>query len=581
MDVTWLDSIDEHCAKYPDKVALTYLKDGDEVSVCLTFCEFRALALVLAQRLQSDGLQRGDRVVVSLISGAHFLIVFVACLYAGLVPVPAKSVSNRASLEKLANVAGDAQPKVVFSERSLEAALCGGTDLHLSPALMALSRLRWLPKPDLADLQAAALGAGPALRLHSAQPDDIAFVQYTSGSTASPKGVCVTHRNLVHNISVIQQASQATCDDVYLTWLPLYHDMGLVGSALFALGIGAHCVMMPPAAFAMRPVRWLRNVDKYRATITGGPNFAYRTLVGPRVVAMAQGLDLGSLRVMFCGSEPIVPDAVRAFQKAYAANNLASGAFFPCYGMAEATLMLSGGPVGREPVFAFEEKDAVAGRHAKEAISCGRIVCQELLIVDPVTRLPVEAGAQGEVWVRGDSIAAGYWNNPQATRDTFQARLASAPGRAYLRTGDLGFCRDGEVYINGRLKEVIIFNGNNHYPQDIEACATLAIDPTLGVTAACFSLHTAQAEDVVLFQEVTQADGRGITLARCEQLIKRIKHDVYQQFSIPLKQVVLVKRNAIPRTTSGKIARLACRNLYLHGEHDGLQVPLLEGALEE
>jgi acyl-CoA synthetase (AMP-forming)/AMP-acid ligase II len=581
MDVTWLDLIDEHCAKYPEKVALTYLKDGDEVSVCLTFREFRALAMVLAQRLQSDGLQRGDRVVVSLISGAHFLIVFVACLYAGLVPVPVKSVSNRASLEKLASVAGDAQPKIVFSERSLEAALGGGTDLHLSPALRALSRLPWLPKPDLADLQGAALDAGPAVRAHSAQPDDIAFVQYTSGSTASPKGVCVTHRNLVHNISVIQHAFQATCDDVYLTWLPLYHDMGLVGSALFALGIGAHCVMMPPAAFAMRPVRWLRNVDKYRATITGGPNFAYRTLARPRVVAMAQGLDLGSLRVMYCGSEPIAPDAVRTFQQAYAANNLASGAFFPCYGMAEATLMLSGGPLGREPVFAFEGQGAVADKHAREVISCGRIMCQELLIVDPVTRLPVEEGAQGEVWVRGDSVAAGYWNNTQATRDTFQAQLASVPGRSYLRTGDLGFSRDGEVYINGRLKEVIIFNGNNHYPQDIEACASLAIDPTLGAKAACFSLHTDQAEDVVLFQELIQADGRGITPSRSEQLIKRIKHDVYQQFSIPLKKVVLVKRNAIPCTTSGKIARLVCRNLYLQGELDGLQVPLLEGALEE
>jgi len=580
MNNTWLDLVDVHCLDRPQKIALTYLKDGDEASECLTFLELRTFAVILAQRFQSAGLYPGDRVVISLISGPHFLIAFIACLYAGLIPVPVKTFGNRASLQKLVSVVKDAQPKALLSERCLEDALTVGEGQQDKRWLVELSRLLWLPKPDFSELHLAASTLGRLDRLHAAQSGDIAFLQYTSGSTADPKGVCVTHRNLVHNITVLQCAWQVTSDDVYLTWLPLYHDMGLIGAALLTLGSGAHCVMMPPTAFAMKPLRWLRNIDKYRATITGGPNFAYRALSEPRVVKMAGDLDLSSLRVMYCGSEPIVADTVRAFQRSYVDNKLSPNVFFPCYGMAEATLMLSGGPVGREPIYASDNSGRPMNTENSEVISCGRIMCEEMLVVDPASCLPVSPGAQGEIWVRGDSIAVGYWNNPRATRDTFQAKLASSSEHYYLKTGDLGFVRDGEVYINGRLKEVIIVNGNNLYPQDIEASSMVAFDSAAGSRAACFSLIGGQAEEVVLFQEVGRLEGRGLSSSSANELINKIKYNVYHQFSIPLKEVVLVKRNSIPRTTSGKIARLACRDLYIKDKHQVLKVPRREEMIE-
>ncbi|MCZ0867140.1 AMP-binding protein [Dasania sp. GY-19] len=405
----------------------------------------------------------------------------------------------------------------------------------------------------------------------------IAFLQYTSGSTGSPKGVCVTHGNLLANEGMLTRMWNLSRDTVYVTWLPLFHDMGLIGVLLQVLYIGGHCVMMPSAAFAMQPVRWLKAIEKYRANISGGPNFAFKWLCSDRVFNSIKKLDLSSLITIYCGSEPISMQTAESFRAAYRQYGLSSSAFFPCYGMAEATLCVSGGPISREPVYRqmdiFSEKCLTSDaevvekdRPIRTVVGCGAPVEQDVRIVNPVTFKEVTEGETGEIWVNGPNIAPGYWGREDINKEVFGAQIVGSPGKKYLRTGDLAFVKSGEIFVNGRIKELIICNGQNYYPQDIEQSASNSHEATEGMPAAAFLENDMDTDTLVIVQEIDRKYNHSISEQFVEEVKRKMVTSVYRDYALPIKGVFLVRKNTIPRTTSGKICRLSCRIMLANEE---------------
>ncbi|HEX2222817.1 MAG TPA: fatty acyl-AMP ligase, partial [Thermoanaerobaculia bacterium] len=461
-------------AERPDRVAFTFLADGEVEGGRLTYAELDHQARAIAAALRQT-LAPGDRALLLYPPGLEFIAAFFGCLYAGVIAVPAYPPRpNDRSQSRLRSIAHDAEPRAALTTSAI---LAGAGDL--APELAVL---RWLPTDALPPFGADAEGFGFADGdgISEPEPDSVAFLQYTSGSTAAPKGVMVTHANLLHNERMIGEAFGQDEDTVVAGWLPLYHDMGLIGNVLQPLHAGARCVLMSPVAFLQKPLRWLEAISRYRATTSGGPNFAYELCVRKTTVEERARLDLSSWKVAFNGAEPVRETTLERFAEAFAASGFRREAFYPCYGLAEATLFVTGGELGRFPrvevvdAAALERNEvrpAFDGDPARRLVSNGRAwLGQQVVLADPETGLECPAGRVGEIWVAGPSVARGYWRNPEATERDFGAFLADGQG-PFLRTGDLGFAAGGELYVTGRLKDLIIIRGRNHYPQDLELTA--------------------------------------------------------------------------------------------------------------
>jgi len=410
--------------------------------------------------------------------------------------------------------------------------------------------------------------------------DGIAFLQYTSGSTSDPLGVAVSHRNLLHNLEMIRvsfgQEFNHSADRSLkgLFWLPPYHDMGLIGGILTPLYIGGTAILMPPTMFLKRPLSWLQAISQERALISGAPNFAYDLCASK--ADPAQQLDLSSWELAFCGAEPIRPETIDRFCDAFASSGFSRKSFYPCYGLAEATLLVSGNLGRREPVIKTLDRrelehhraveielvgdDGVNGHqdHATRVVGCGSSVLDgEILIVNPDTHLPADHHEIGEIWYHGANVASGYWNQPEKSAKVFGAHLAGRPDVAYLRTGDTGFYDNGQLFITGRLKEMLVIRGRNFYPQDLESTAR-SVDAKLIGGACAFSIESDSAESLVLALEVDrQAD---------ESLFDRLISDVRTMLTdvheISPEAVLLVRPFSLPRTTSGKMQRLLARQMF-------------------
>lgn len=389
----------------------------------------------------------------------------------------------------------------------------------------------------------------------AASPEAPALLQYTSGSTGSPKGVVITHGNLASNLEMLASSFAVHDRSVYLTWLPLFHDMGLVGNLLAAMHCGVPCILMPPLSFYQRPQRWLAAIGRYGATISGGPNFAYE-LCARRAGRMdLAGIDLGSWELAFCGAELVRPATMRSFAARFAAAGFRASALYPCYGLAEATVFVSGGEPNAGVKTAVSESGA-------EAVSCGCAAAGErLLVVDPETAMPLPDGRTGEVWVGGDHVARGYWNKPALTEETFRARLGGSGEHFFLRTGDLGWMRDGELYFAGRLNDVIVSRGLSIHPEDIEATAAQCHAAFSEVNAA-FSVEVGNEEQVVIVQELARSTSPDFNAAAALAALSRA---VAAAHGIHLHDAVLARSGAVPRTTSGKVQRRRCRELYCNG----------------
>jgi acyl-CoA synthetase (AMP-forming)/AMP-acid ligase II/acyl carrier protein len=565
----------------PQRVALTVLREGEQVERTTTFADLhdgaRRLAAALAHRTRG-----GDRVLLLLPDAHDFVLAFLACLVAGRVAIPAalplqpRKVAQWKKLQAIADNSG--ATLVVAPARSVEwlRTLQGDESLFASCALVTPDTLAAAPFDPAVD--ARDLPAPGAI-----DPDDLAFLQYTSGSTGAPKGVMITHGNIVANQEVIAAGMGHHAGTRVVSWLPLYHDMGL-SAVLQMATVGCSIVLMTPVDFVQQPLRWLKAISAHRATTSGGPNFAYQlaaaALHSPE--AAAAGLDLSTWDLAFCGAEPIQRDTVDAFVAAAAPFGFDAGAFYACYGMAEATVMITGERKGdglRTLVAShaalargrIEAADPVASADAKPLVSCGGPAAGHAVrIVSADGRPLAQAGAVGEIWVRGDSIGAGYFANPEATNESFDGRLLlddgivseAADAGPWLRTGDLGAVLDGRLYVTGRAKDLLIIRGRNLYPQDLEDAVQDAVPELRRGAGAAVSAQVDGEEKLVVVQEVGRAQRRQMDVA---DVLGRVVRAIHEEFGLTPHQVVLVEPATIEKTSSGKIARALCRAAWSQG----------------
>lgn len=545
-------------AETPDRTAYVFLAEGEEEQECLTYGALDARARAIAAAL-SCSLPAGERALLLYPPGLDFAAAFFGCLYAGVIAVPAYPPQSARKMPRLLSMLADAQPALV-----------------LAPA-DALERVRsWLARmPEVAALPGLAtdeVAPAPA-SWEPAAPEGsaVAFLQYTSGSTATPKGVMVTHDNLRHNLALIRDACGHDERSVFVSWLPLYHDLGLIGNLLQSAFVGASCVLMSPAAFLKRPRRWLAAVSRYGGTTSGGPDFAWDLCAQKLAPEDRRQLDLSRWEIAFSGAEPVRAATLARFAATFGGCGFRPGAFYPCYGLAEATLMIAGGRPGEEPVVrSFAAEPLAAGRAVPAAaedarqsrlVSCGSVLGgQKLAIVGPATGRRCGPGEVGEIWLSGPSVAAGYWRRPEESATVFAARLPDGAG-LFLRTGDLGFVDGGELFIAGRLKDLIILRGRNHYPQDLEATAAASHPAFAGGFTAAFSVERRGVERLVLVQEIGPRAAVDLEVAA-----EAIRRAVAEEHEAMIEEVVLVAAGAVPRTSSGKVQRGRCRDLLLSGE---------------
>ncbi|WP_439854944.1 non-ribosomal peptide synthetase [Pseudomonas yamanorum] len=550
---TLVQSLQRRAAQTPDQLALRFLAETAEQSVVLSYRDLDLRARTIAAALQANAVL-GDRAVLLFPSGPDYVAAFFGCLYAGVIAVPAypPESTRRHHQERLLSIIADAEPRLLLTTSSLGDSLL---QLEGAPQLLCVDSL---------SAEIASHWVAPNL-----QDDDIAFLQYTSGSTALPKGVQVTHGNLVANELLIRRGFgiDLNPDDVIVSWLPLYHDMGLIGGLLQPIFSGVPCVLMSPAYFLGRPLRWLEAISEYGGTISGGPDFAYR-LCSERVSESAlDRLDLSKWRVAYSGSEPIRLDTLERFAEKFAACGFTSNNFFASYGLAEATLFVAGGTRGQGiPALRLDEQALAANRaepgQGAAIMSCGTSQPEHaVLIADPATLATLPDNAVGEIWATGPSIAHGYWRNPEATAKTF----VQHEGRTWLRTGDLGFIREGEVFITGRLKDLLIVRGHNLYPQDIEQAIEREVEVVRKGRVAAFAVNDQGLEGIGIAAEISRSVQK---ILPPEALIKAIRQAVAEACQEAPSVVVLLNPGGLPKTSSGKVQRSACRTRLADGSLD-------------
>ncbi|HYO12430.1 MAG TPA: AMP-binding protein, partial [Thermoanaerobaculia bacterium] len=559
-----VDVLRARALQHPERTAFVFLADGAREERRLTYAELDAEVRAVAARLAELGL-RGRRALLLYPAGLDFVVAFLGCLYAGVVAVPSYPPSRRRLDLRLQAIARNARPDAVLTTAEIFPRY-----ETIAAQIVELGQAVWLATDEPTS---AAEGWQPPVP--GEIPDDaLAFLQYTSGSTATPKGVMVSHGNLIHNEEMIRRAFRQSERSVIVGWLPLFHDMGLIGNVLQPLYAGASCVLMPPMAFLQRPSRWLEAVSRYRATTSGGPNFAYDLCVRRIAPAERERLDLSSWEVAFNGAEPVRAETLERFAEAFAPQGFRREAFYPCYGLAEATLFVTGSTAGCPPsVGAFEAAalergqgiPGTDGRSGRRLVGCGRgWAGQEIVLVEPGSGRRLGPGEVGEIWIAGRSVAQGYWESPEETARTFGARLEGEP-RPFLRTGDLGFLAEGELFVTGRLKDLIIVRGRNHYPQDIERAAEESHPALRPGNGAAFSVELAGEERLVVVQEIDRH-----RLKDAPAALEAVRRAVAEEHEVQVHEVVLVGPGGVPKTSSGKIQRQTCRSLYLAGELDAL-----------
>ena len=572
---TIVDLLRQRAAYRPHDRAFTFLVDGENEELNITYAELDRKARALGAWLLSEGMA-GKRVLLLYPSGLDFIAAFMGCLYGGAIAVPAYPPRKNRSVERIEAIAADAEASVALTTRDVVDRFDA-----LRATAPSLEHLIWKVDSEL-DVAWADRWERPDI-----DGSTLAFLQYTSGSTGTPKGVMLSHENLLHNSLRIMQAFEITRSQSGVFWLPSFHDMGLIGGILVPLYGGKFNVLMSPVAFLQKPLRWLQAISKYRATISGGPNFAYELCVRKTTPEQRATLDLSSWTLAFNGAEPVRAETIDAFCEAFAPCGFRREAFYPCYGLAESTLMVTGGmkfepPVVRSFDAASIETGAAVVRPAnapavRRLVGSGReLDGQDVLIVDPQSCEALPPGRVGEIWVSGPSVAQGYWNRGDASAATFGAMLAqsdqTSPDQAvttwqpnpgpYLRTGDLGFFDNGELFVAGRLKDLIIIRGRNHYPQDIEHAVEEASTLVRAGSIAAFAVDVDGRERVAVVAEVERGKREPAEVAAAFEAIRK---RLATEHELAVEAIVLVRPNSVPKTSSGKIQRHACKRQFLDG----------------
>ncbi|MEC4805692.1 MAG: hybrid fatty acyl-AMP ligase/type I polyketide synthase [Jaaginema sp. PMC 1079.18] len=562
---TLVDLLRERAQYQPEQTAFIFLPDGETPSGSLTYAELDKRARAIAAQLQAQNAQ-GERALLLYPPGLEFIAAFFGCLYAGTIAVPAYPPRRGAPLSRLEAVVADAQAKYTLTTRSLFESIQG----RFAQNPLLKESLHWLatdniPSEQAQNWQAPTIGS-----------DNIAFLQYTSGSTGTPKGAVVSHRNLLHNSALISLGFHQD-HKIAVSWLPSYHDMGLIGGILQPIYVGVCMVIMPPVTFLQRPLRWLQAISQYQATTSGGPNFAYELCADKVSPKALENLDLSCWRIAFSGAEPIRAETLERFYRTFAPCGFRREAFFSCYGMAETTLIVSGADRDRAPVLKTVDGQALAQNRIIETadetmptlVSCGHPLGDiQVAIAHPETHEPCTPTEVGEIWVAGDSVVQGYWGRPELTQAVFNAHLSTGEG-PFLRTGDLGFLQDGELFVTGRRKDLIIIRGRNHYPQDIEKTVENS-HPALRIAwGAAFAVEVDGEERLAIVQEVERRAVRKLkTSEQIAEVTQAIRTRVAQYHELQPYAILLLKTGSIPKTSSGKIQRFACREGFLNNTLD-------------
>lgn len=609
-----LEVLERRAVLHPDHLAYTFLVDGEREEAHLTYTALARRVRAVARHLERVGAA-GERALLLFPPGLDYIVAFLGCLRAGVTAVPAYPPDPfrlDRTLPRLRAIVADAAPRFALTNSAV---------FGLAESLLAeeegFAALDWLATDAVAGAVETEEAAGEgdkatpgrgavSMPKPTLKDDALAFLQYTSGSTGQPRGVALTNGNLMANLEAIVRSFGISPDDCVVSWLPPYHDMGLIGSLLSPLYAGARLVFMSPLHFLQRPRRWLDAVSRYRATITGGPNFAYELCLrkvspeAPEAPEGRPGFDLSSLEVAFVGAEPVRASTLSRFAETFAPCGFRRAALFPCYGLAEATLLVTGGRrMGGYRVRSIDrrayEQDAVrvsygGPRVSLELVGCGHAAPGvELRVVDPETRWPCAVGELGELWVSGASVASGYWAREAERGDTFGARLAVPERepeamrsvlRPFLRTGDLGFIDErGELFVAGRRRDLIIVRGHNHHPQDIEdtvegshaqlrpgGCAAFAIASELPEGAGEGETDET-VERLVVVAEVARSLRGAIDF---DAILAAIQRAVIEVHGVRIDDLLLVPPGTVPKTSSGKVQRSACRAEFLAG-----RLPLL------
>jgi acyl-CoA synthetase (AMP-forming)/AMP-acid ligase II len=548
-----------------DRLLCTFLVDGDKTEERLTYAELDLRARRAAALLQAHG-GHGERALLLYEPGIAYLVGYYACIYAGWIPVPAyppNPLRLARTLPRLQAILGEVRPRLILTTSAIAAVA--------EQMMEMLEEARGIP---IAATDAVELGLEKTWHPPALSGEDIAVLQYTSGSVGSPKGVRVSHRALLHNLGLCAAVPATGEDTRIVCWLPPYHDMGLVGGVLWPLFVGGQSVNLSPLHFLSRPLRWLRAITRYRCNNMVGPNFAYQLCVRKVTPAERDRLELSSVVVAWNGAEPIRPEVLRQFTEYFSPCGFRETAFYPCYGLAESTLLVAGGNRDEAPrVRGFSAaglsqgvaRPAGSGEEAQQLVSCGRArPGMELRIVDAETARPLEEGRIGEIWLRSPSLGSGYFARPEVTAETFEARTADGDG-PWLRTGDLGFVVGGELFIAGRLKDLIIIRGRNLYPHDIELTAERAVKGLRPGCTAAFPVDVNGEESLALVAEVDARLAAPEAAAELAAVHRPIVEAVVAAFDVSPESIALIEPGSIPKTPSGKLQRRLCRQMLAEG----------------
>lgn len=548
--------LSQRAAEHPDDTAFTFLRDGDSPSDATTWTALDAKCRDVAAALARH-VAPGDRVLVVCPPGLEFLAAFFGCLYAATIAVPVpvpRAGRHDAARARFRAILGDAAPAAVLTTQSVLPLV----DQHCQDDVGGAHRQ---PRraPIVLAVDRIATGGDVGWSAPAVAPETTAFLQYTSGSTAHPRGVMVSHGNVLSNLHAARAMSTAGPADASVSWLPATHDMGLIEGLLQPVLRGHHAVLLPPASFLQRPIRWLRAISTYRATRSGGPNFAYDLCARRVTDADLQGLDLSCWRDAYNGAEPVRQESLAAFAARFESAGFRPDAFRPCYGLAEATLLVA------------------CGRWMSSrtgSVACGTPAPATVVaIVDPVTQHRCEPGETGEIWVSGPGVARGYWGAATISAGVFGARLDN-DGRSYLRTGDLGRLEDDGLHITGRIKDVLIVRGQKHFPADIEMTAARADPAVLPFGVAAFAAGaTADGDRIVIALEVERR--WFARMASAETVAAAVRGAVVDAHGIDVDDVVVLPPRMLPRTTSGKVQRYLCRERWRLGQLQAVEAALV------
>ena len=550
----------------PDDRSQVFLSDRGTVEASLTFAELHHRARAFAARLAAAS-RPGDRALLVFPPGLEFVVAFFGCLMAGVIAVPVMVPRRQGARDSSERIAADCAARFAVTN----AAFAAGTRQDVV-ARLAERGIEWL----VVDEPAATAGD---IVLPHPNPGDVAFLQYTSGSTSDPKGVVVSHGNLLHMLDMMQTIFGTSRHSTCVGWLPVYHDMGLIGNVLHSAYVGATCALMAPTAFMTRPLTWIRAISDLRSEITFMPNFAFDLCVRHFRADQMQGIDLSSWRCVVSGAESIRADTLEQFARTFAPYGLDRNALLPGFGLAEATLVVSTTPRGRGPstracsregLQHFRVHAPADASDTQVAVSCGRTPPGETVaIVDPQSLGRLAALQVGEIWVNGPNVCQGYWQNETASAAIFKARIAGDDQMAWLRTGDLGFLdENGELFVTGRIKEMIIVRGMNHYPQDIESTMQECHPALSAHGGAAFAATDATGQEIlVVVQEIERTDRNRIDP---ETLVGDIREAIIDAHDIAPHEIVLIRPGSLPKTTSGKIQRSLARQLWLERKLDYL-----------